>query len=1114
MKKLPHEKGHHDPGKKMRAQSQKIGTVPLMKHDDTLCSDQNSVTRDMQKRKSMQPAPPRNNSGKESRCKRENLDKKPNLESLLQDQPDIYKKCVLCVDERGLVYAKVIDAGPAELKKIGIFSLKNRGHSFPDDEVVVEVLKKQSQKSEDEFVVNGDGEDMPPGKVVGILKSANNLVDWVIECTVDESSTDVLKPIDRSLPSLTNLQQRKKPGHVTLFKFRDQKNIVFKQHIPVISNAPMPDIFLVRYLSWEGQDLTGVVVGVLPTEGSLQNSMHILRIESRNQMGFGDSAQLEIENNFPECFTLPELELSKRMDCTSMMTFTIDPPDSTDIDDALSIIDLEDGHHVIGVHIADVSYFVKLETELDRVSQKRGTSVYEVGGKDPIAMLPQRLSTELCSLREGQRRLTLSVFMTTDENDEIINVELKKTVICSRFRLNYFQVEAALRGTQLANAELPTELSKVLFLLNRISKRWRKNRIGHAEFSRQTNNLEYANTPMAHQLVEEMMVTANHCVAKHLLEHFPTYTPLVVQQVPDEPEIQDWRRRFPSEAMIIEMVQPFRLDGRNLKFTRDDVTGLKKKFVLHKPVWEEMTKCLAKGELEKLQSFILSPEHHPCLIVAWFNLPSFTKKALYICSGDRKPDGHRHFSLNLSQYTQFTSPIRRYLDLVVHRLVHLSVDDQLGLSTYSQSKMSVLCEENQAIKMRVGNYESNVKNTHFAEFLRQKPLVIDTLVERAIATGFKLNCLKLSAYLKLWPVDVAFLGAGKVKAVQQHRRGKVILNYSLRIYNLESTAVFSSVSSQEQRSPVKLSGRRHVVYTTVAAWKELLTSAMEGNLDRIGSCMEAVGSSLIDPEKMISSGFQRDVSCESSTLQHVIDFSVAVTAGDVIQIQVAGEVVRGKLVPFVQLLSLSPTVDVCLEHRSNTGKCFAQLTGITNASQGEHEDMESYCRAWIPLIIAESAENSVARNDSFILQNVSIIWLSNKEAFFQVPAEFCRERCISIFHEILTEADEEDVGSGCVGFMCLRYPGVQKKAPETELPIGNVMDLSYPFTWVGHCVVTGIRKIADVYKIHFRLNQSSTEVPEQFLNELDSSKATVEWISNTQAERFVHSSFTVIRIWV
>lgn len=304
---------------------------------------------------------------------------------------------------------------------------------------------------------------------------------------------------------------------------------------------------------------------------------------------------------------------------------------------------------------------------------------------------------------------------------------------------------------------------------------------------------------------------------------------------------------------------------------------------------------------------------------------------------------------------------------------------------------------------------------------------------------------------------------------------------------------------------MKLSGRRHVVYTTVAAWKELVRSAIEGNPDRIASCMEEVGASLVDPAKMISSGFQGDVSCEGSELLSVVDFSLAIAAGDVIQVQVAGDFSRGKLAPFVQLLSVSPTVDVCLEHRSNTGKCFAQLTGMKNASHGEHETIESYCNAWMSLVVAESAERSVTRNDSFILQNVGVTWLGGEEAFFQVPVEFCRRRHISVFHEILTETEEEDVGSGgCVGFMCLRYSGIRKKAPETELPIGNVVDLSDPFTWVGHCVVTGIRKIEDMYKIHFRLNQSSAEVPEQLLHERDSSKATVEWISNTQAERFVN----------
>lgn len=531
-----------------------------------------------------------------------NSNKITELKALVANNPDRYKRCVIGIDDKGAFYAKIIRTSATQDKvtRISISGTENRGHCFRDDEVIVEILNERNKVSKEEEADDCDAAldgSLPSGKVIGVLQSSNDLDGWIILCTADENNSDMLRPIDRSLPTLSNYKNedcKGKIGHVAVFEYTSHQKIRFLKYCPVVSDSAMPQIFGVRYLWWKDQDRTplGAVVGVLPDEEPLKRSMRILRLENQNPVSFHDDVCKEIDSCFPESFEISREEFSVRLNFTTAMTFTVDPPDSKDFDDALSVTGLADGQNCVGVHIADVSHFVKPKSALDNESRKRGTSIYEIGGKEPISMLPARLSADLCSLQEGKERLALSVFMTTDANDDIVKVELKKSIIKSQFRLNYFQVQEVFMDSHSFNSELPSDLQKVLVLLNRISQRWRKQRVGHVEFSRMTNNLDYVLTPIAHRIVEEMMIMANHQVAQLLLGHedFSSGTPLVVHRVPDRPEIDDWRRRFPNEASIIEMVQPLHEEDNKSgsAAANDDFIDKNKNFVIHKQVWREM----------------------------------------------------------------------------------------------------------------------------------------------------------------------------------------------------------------------------------------------------------------------------------------------------------------------------------------------------------------------------------------------------------------------------------------------------------------------------------------------------------------------------------------------
>lgn len=348
-------------------------------------------------------------------------------------------------------------------------------------------------------------------------------------------------------------------------------------------------------------------------------------------------------------------ELVGRLDYRDVPTFTIDPDDAKDFDDALSLETLEKGDVRIGVHIADVSAYVKTGTALDREAQSRGNSTYLVGTVVP--MLPEKLSNGLCSLVEAQNRLCKAVFLVFDKKGRLRETTFGNTVIRSRKRLTYKQAYALLFENDLAKIRalpLPpkhqtgstgralNEMAdlELIDLQSWVRKLWsiasklRSERMAHGSLDLDmpetkvfvdeqgyADRLERIQHDESHQLIEEFMLSANEAVARLTRSH---QMPSIyrVHDEPDEEKLDEYRK----------FVATFEVQTGDLS-KRDEVVKL----------------------LETLK-------HHPQGYTLRTQLLRSLRKAAYRSS----PDGH--YGLNKKDYTHFTSPIRRYADLVVHRV--------------------------------------------------------------------------------------------------------------------------------------------------------------------------------------------------------------------------------------------------------------------------------------------------------------------------------------------------------------------------------------------------------------------------------------------------------------
>ncbi len=458
------------------------------------------------------------------------------------------------------------------------------------------------------YVYAGYKHRTPEVEIMEILKRAREEFVGILEVSqhfaflVSDNNT---LPVDIFIPKEEVVRTKAKNGQKVVVKIKEWPD---NAHNPI-----------------------GTIVKVLGNPGEHNVEMHAILHEFNLPYEFPQKVEQEA-NAIPAEIT--NEEIARRRDFRQTLTFTIDPEDAKDFDDAISIEKKDDGLWEIGVHIADVTHYVKPGSQLDKEAFARATSVYLVDRVVP--MLPERLSNGICSLQPKQDKLTYSVVFLMNENGQVINHWIGRTIINSKRRFTYEEAQERLESSR-------GDLAQELGICHQIAQKLRKQRYAKGAISFDRSEVKFRldengyplgvylkENKEANQLIEEFMLLANRYVAEEIYRLSKGGKPKTfvyrVHDKPNQDKIERFARFIQRFGQEIDTSDNISL-SRSINALLDNSKGM---------AWQNVIETLAVRAMARAE---------------------YSAKNI------------GHYGLAFSHYTHFTSPIRRYPDMMVHRLL-------------------------------------------------------------------------------------------------------------------------------------------------------------------------------------------------------------------------------------------------------------------------------------------------------------------------------------------------------------------------------------------------------------------------------------------------------------
>ena len=493
--------------------------------------------------------------------------------------------------------------------------------------------------------------------------------------------------------------------------------------------------------------------------------------------------------------------------------------------------------------------------------------------------------------------------------------------------------------------------------------------------------------------------------------------------------------------------------------------------VTHVPIAKatvlEIKEALSNRNEQRAQHLFSTEMLHPLHAIAMTEWFMIQERANYIHAGDPKFKEKGHYTLKANHYVQFTSPIRRYLDIVIHRLVKAKLRHE-GCP-YTTREVHGLCERANRIMSRARQYDRATKLLEVAEVLRQNALFLPATARTIDDCGIGM-CVPFLGTMKS---SEKMLRYSDMDVVEEPilEKGMVKLHFMKRIYDTSPETRLARTKAQSM-TQMELNPTSHVCHVPEDVWKDLQQTIRGRSHDFSGKAALLIDSLLnrLPPAQTIS-----DISSEMRGKQPIIhhhaNFGIHVEKASVVQVQLSTQNIHGLMSPMISLMNLTPHLDICLEHRKEPVACFAELA--TKFTKRVYHSLEEYQEIWKPLISMESAQAAVQDGEPITIHNVRISMHKSNDAFYgfiELTKQFCFLRHIKMLRN--SKGEDED-SNDC---LCLRIPVESSDKTGIQYQYRNV--------WMAHAVSTFVSETTnESVKLEFKLQRFSSPPPDDMLTE-------------------------------
>lgn len=972
-------------------------------------------------------------------------------------------KCELAMKSFWQGYAKSLDDATV---RIAIKGRKNMGHSFPGDKVEVKIINGMSNP--------------PMGKVIRVLESADTLKEFV--CTIEKHDSQVMRPINNCICKIFTPYGKDKPNHIAV---RNPKDLTIQKFIQINEETHRNYLFVVRVLNWRELSVypLGTVVGLFPKIKSLEDGLKVLDIEFQLKRALPSAVEREMQD-----FQGLQVFEPGRKDFRDLPTFTVDSEVSEDLDDAISVMNLGE-HYEIGVHISDVASYVRKDSELDKYARQQCTTFYSPE-REPTYMFPKELSVKFFSLIPGHDRRAISLILEVDKKtDRIQRRYFFKSIIRSKRRFSYDEVEDILKK------HINTEHFDPLVKACHFAELHRKYRKQEDWCYKAPDEDVPLGRRRSHRMIEELMIMFNHTVADRLLFDATarSLTPLRCQAIPKFAEVEDL---FDKSASLIPLSAHFSCQADLCKPTshtmRSQMFGSAYSSIPNPeapvsetfPILVSLLECLKTAaqdrDIYRIIDLITTDDIHPQLLPIAIAFRKLFQRAYFSCSNSTNASRIGHSDLDLDSYTWASSPIRRYIDVIVQRLLH-SVIDKTDVS-YTSNDIHLSCLEFSRKNDNQSAYDKKVHALHFASKLSiRNESKVAYIVEFApsgknFSVSFPLNRDSMPTTTDIMYRDLQLADQPQF----DETNNGMILKWMRRIYSFSNPDIHAELKQQNPNT--------FMAYVSKEAWKCLVTALKDENWELMYSLIDKLTSttSVRRSKKRLTQGQNSGADKFDPIQGHYVELSLRVKQGDAVEVQLGTSTIRGLLTPTVQLFAAHPKFEICLEHVKDPIMCFSKYA--FHSSRNSYKTYMDYQATWAPMCEMESVTSAVAENESIVLEDVPLKWETSQpeklQGFFLLPlnkkAQWSIESDLKKCYLCIRCRIHQNQWSPCL-----------KNSWSADLM--NVQTI----IWVAHGVITNTEekksKQSENLQIDFRINQMPmTKIPDAIFCE--STRFTVELI--------------------